>query len=101
MTVKLASSLPDGEANGLESIAGDLIRRPSSMRLVVALVDTKTLTTDMDTGAVVPTARVCRVEPITRSDDSRRPLLTAPRASSFARRSDWPAERQRMCRRGR
>lgn len=69
MTVKLTGSLPEGEANGLKALREDLIRDPMDLRLVVVLIDTNSLTTDMDSGDVIPTARVRRIEPITRGDD--------------------------------
>lgn len=69
MTVKLASTLPEGESNGLVSLVEHLINSPADLTLCVALVDTKRLTTDMDTGDVVPTARVRRIEPIGDDED--------------------------------
>lgn len=59
---KLASSLPNG--NGLNAIAPQLVDDPHRQHLVVALVDCKLTTTDNDTGEVVPTARVRRIEVI-------------------------------------
>ena len=38
---KLASALPKGESNGLEALARELIDSPSSVHVVVALVDCK------------------------------------------------------------
>ena len=65
---KLASSLPGGDANGLTSIARDLIDSPHDVHVVVALVDCKKITTDNDSGEVVPTARVRRIEVIGEAD---------------------------------
>lgn len=61
---KLASSLPNGEANGLPALARDLIDNPNQVHVVVALVDCKSVTTDTDTGDITPTARIRRIEPI-------------------------------------
>ena len=65
---KLASSLPGGDANGLVSIARELIDSPHDVHVVVALVDCKKITTDNDSGEVVPTARVRRIEVIGETD---------------------------------
>jgi len=61
---KLASSLPQGDANGLVAIARALIDEPRRVHVVVALVDCKKTTTDNDSGEIVPTARIRRVEAI-------------------------------------
>lgn len=61
---KIASALPGGDANGLTAIARDLIDNPHAIHVVVALVDCKRTTTDNDSGEVVPTARIRRVEVI-------------------------------------
>jgi len=65
---KLAGSLPGGDANGLTAIARDLIDNPHEIHVVVALVDCKRITTDNDSGEVVPTARIRRVEVIGDND---------------------------------
>ena len=65
---KLAGSLPGGDANGLTAIARDLIDSPHEIHVVVALVDCKRITTDNDSGEVVPTARIRRVEVIGEND---------------------------------
>lgn len=65
---KLASSLPAGEGNGLDAIATELIEDPHDIHVVVALVDCKKTTTDYDSGDVIPTARIRRVEPIDADD---------------------------------
>lgn len=68
MTVKLAGTLPDGERNGLTQITADLVTAPTQLHVVVAVVDCKRITTDLDTGDVVPTARVRRVEVVLDAD---------------------------------
>jgi hypothetical protein len=65
---KIASTLPGGDANGLVAIARALIDTPHDVHVVVALVDCKKTTVDNDSGEVVPTARVRRIEVITEAD---------------------------------
>lgn len=65
---KLASGLPQGEGNGLTALARQLIDGPHDIHVVVALVDCKKITTDNDTGEIVPTARIRRIEAITVED---------------------------------
>lgn len=66
---KIASSLPGGDANGLTSIARQLIDSPHDIHVVVALVDCKRITTDNDSGEVVPTARIRRIEALVDPED--------------------------------
>ena len=54
---KLASALPKGEANGLNALSRKLTDEPEAVHVVIALVDCKSITTDVDTGDVEPTAR--------------------------------------------
>lgn len=61
---KLASSLPGGDANGLTAIARDLIENPHQVHVVLALVDCKRSAVDHDSGEIIPTARIRRVEVI-------------------------------------
>ena len=65
---KLASSLPGGDANGLTAIARQLIDTPHDVHVVIGLVDCKRITTDMDNGEIVPTARIRRIEVIGKND---------------------------------
>lgn len=67
---KIASTLPGGDANGLIAIARDLIDSPHEIHVVVALVDCKRTTTDNDSGEVVPTARIRRIEVVADQDKS-------------------------------
>lgn len=71
MSAKLSSSLPKGEANGLAAIARQLAERPEDVHVLLVLVDCSRITTDTDTGDVVPTARVRRVEAISDPADGR------------------------------
>jgi hypothetical protein len=65
---KLASGLPSGDGNGLAAIERDLIDTPHNIHVVVALVDCKKTSTDNDTGEIVATARIRRIEAITEDD---------------------------------
>jgi hypothetical protein len=64
MSANLAGALPQGEANGLAAITRDLIENPNQVHVVIALVDCSKITQNTDTGDVVPTARIRRVEAI-------------------------------------
>lgn len=61
---KLSSRLPDGDGNGLNSITRQLIDAPHQVHVVIGLVDCMRQTTDTDSGEVIPTARLRRVEVI-------------------------------------
>lgn len=65
---KLASALPQGTANGLDSIATALVDNPHQVHAVIALIDCKKTTTDNDTGEVEPTARIRRIEALSGED---------------------------------
>jgi hypothetical protein len=65
---KLASGLPAGDGNGLTAIERSLIDEPHSIHVVVALVDCKKTSTDNDTGEIIATARIRRIEAITEDD---------------------------------
>lgn len=67
-SVKLSGSLPAGPANGLGSIASDMVDHPHDLRPVIVLIDCNELRTDTDTGEVVPRGRIRRIEPIPPSD---------------------------------
>jgi len=62
--IKLAARLPDGLRNGL--LAGDVVEKfltdPAAVQIAVLTLDTKSITTELDTGTQVPTARVLAVE---------------------------------------
>lgn len=66
--IKFTSALPKGEANGLSAIVPDLVDNPTGFKVVMAIVDCKSITTDSDTGEIVPTARIRRIEAITGND---------------------------------
>lgn len=65
---KLNTSLPKGEGNGLPALARTLIDDPQRVNVIIALVDCQTTTTNNDTGEIIPTARIRRIEPIVDGD---------------------------------
>lgn len=65
---KLSGKLPEGSANGLDRISSELVDQPHKIHVVLALVDCKSLATNVDSGEVVPTARIRRVEVVVRDD---------------------------------
>jgi len=76
---KLRGTLPKGEANGLDSIARDLVHHPDDPVVVIAVIDCHKIVTDVDTGEVEPTARILRIERLLSSDlsDAERLLRRA------------------------
>jgi hypothetical protein len=72
LSAKLSSGLPEGEANGLAAIASDLVNVPEKVHVVIALVDCSQITSKVDSGDVIPTARVRRIEAITDPEDGHR-----------------------------
>lgn len=68
MTIKIAGKLPDGDANGLAGLAGDLCDNPHKVHVVIMLVDCKQVLVDQDSGEHIPTARIRRAERIRRED---------------------------------
>lgn len=66
--IKLAGALPRGHANGLGPIVMDLINHPDRYKVALVIIDCKKVETDTDTGEIIPTARIRRVEAITGSD---------------------------------
>lgn len=65
---KISTSLPKAEANGLVVIHRDLVQHPHRLHAAVVLLDCKRTTTDNDTGEVIPTARIRRIEVIDGED---------------------------------
>lgn len=72
MSAKMAGKLPAGEANGLAAIASEMLDNPEKVHVVIALVDCSKITTDTDSGDVVPTARIRRIEAIKDPADGKR-----------------------------
>lgn len=62
---KLSASLPNNsDENGLDSLNAPMVRKPTDEHLVIAVLDCKTVTTDVDTGFEIATARILRIEPL-------------------------------------
>jgi hypothetical protein len=72
MSANLNGALPSGEANGLAAIARELVDNPNKVHVVIALVDCSKITTKTDSGDVIPTARIRRIEAIKDGEDGRR-----------------------------
>lgn len=68
MTAKIGGGLPKGDHNGLGPILRELIDHPHRLHVVLAIVDCKSINTDNDTGEIVPTARIRRIEAVTPAD---------------------------------
>ncbi|KFU80993.1 Ftsk gamma domain-containing protein [Amycolatopsis lurida] len=62
MSVSLSGRLPKDDKNGLGMISSTLVEDSASTHLIVAVVNCATVTTNMDTGEVIPTARIVAVE---------------------------------------
>lgn len=72
MSAKLGSRLPEGSANGLSAIADGMVEEPDRVWVIVALIDTAKLTHNVDSGDIVPTARIRRIEAITDLPDGHK-----------------------------
>lgn len=62
--VKLKSSLPPGELNGLCAIAADAASHPSRVRLVVGLVEVPEVRKNIRKGFTEPVFEVAHIEPL-------------------------------------
>lgn len=75
MTVSLSASLPTGDYNGLGALACHLVADPpGTMHVIVALVDCAQITTKVDSGATVPTARIRAIEGFRGTSDDAQDL---------------------------
>ncbi|HTF52193.1 MAG TPA: hypothetical protein VK735_32520 [Pseudonocardia sp.] len=70
MSVKISSSLPIGDTNGLTAISAQLCDNPEAVHVAVVLLDCSQITTNTDNGDVVPTARIRAIEPIAQTSDA-------------------------------
>lgn len=86
---KLSSSLPkEYEDDGLGSINIDLVKRPTDTQMVVAMIDCKSVTRDIDTGIDVATARILHIEPLREHEaDQARELLQNAQERRTGRRA--------------
>lgn len=64
----LSGALPKGDANGLGPIVRDLIDQPHRFHVVLAILDCSKVTTNNDTGEVIPVARIRRIEVVLKDD---------------------------------
>lgn len=70
MSVNLAGALPKASTNGLGRIAGALIDNPDQVQIAIVLLDSPKMTTNNDTGEVIPTARVRAIEPLVTTESA-------------------------------
>lgn len=75
---KLVGSLPSGDSNGLHIISQALVEDTEALHVVVAVLKTKKITTDVDTGDVEATAKIVRIE-VVNPDPSTGDLEAAQR----------------------
>lgn len=66
--MKLAGALPKGQANGLALLDHVVNQDPETRHVVIAILSTKKLTTDIDSGDVEAAMRIDRVERILPAD---------------------------------
>ena len=67
MTVSVSATFKkdEREYNGMEGIREDLIAKPLERHVIVAVIETIRLSTDVrDGGTITPTVRLCNVEPV-------------------------------------
>ncbi len=62
MSVSLSGRLPKDDKNGIGMIGAALLDNPTSTHLVVAVVTTEKVTTNIESGEVIPTARIVAIE---------------------------------------
>lgn len=62
MSVKLSGSLPADDRNGIARIAAALVDNPTQGHWIVALVDCTDINQKVESGDVVPTARIRAIE---------------------------------------
>ncbi len=72
--MKLGSSLPKDDRNGLDALTGPVLRDPAKKHVILALVDARAITTDVDTGAEIPTLRIHAIEAFARDSEMGREL---------------------------
>jgi hypothetical protein len=65
---KIVGNLPSGDANGLHIISRALVNDTEAHHVVVAVLKTKKITTDVDSGDVEATAKIVRIEVVDPQD---------------------------------
>jgi hypothetical protein len=88
----VSGSLPKGEANGLAPAIPMLIEQPHRYQVVMAIIDCSKITTDNDSGDVIPTARIRRIEVVLRSDLSTAEQLMRRSLESRSGRTMLPLD---------
>lgn len=67
--MKLSSALPEGIDNGLAAILNEVIADPERDYLICGIVTGHKLTTDVESGDVVPTVKIVQIEAVTDVED--------------------------------
>ncbi len=83
--MKLSSALPEGIDNGLTAILRDVITDPEKDYLIVGIVTGHKLTTDVESGDVVPTVKIVQIEAIT--DDAEGTVVQRALSKARAKRT--------------
>lgn len=61
---KILGKLPDGDSNGLHVLSQRLIDQPGEHHVIIAVIKTKSITTDTESGDQEATARLLRLEAV-------------------------------------
>jgi hypothetical protein len=69
-TVKLAGGLPDGDKNGLGTLAPAMVNEPKATHVAIVLLDCSRLMTNVDDESVLPVARIRAIEPVKAGPDA-------------------------------
>ena len=67
----MSGKLPAGDGNGLVAIESQLVRDDNQVYVAIALIDSKTVTIDKDSGDRVAKVRVRRIEVVSRPAGSK------------------------------
>lgn len=62
MSVTLSGNLPADDRNGFGAISAALVDEPEAVHVVIALVDCTKITTKVESGEIIPTARIRAIE---------------------------------------
>lgn len=63
-----SGALPKGDANGLGPAVRGLIDEPHRYHVIIGIIDCAKVTTNNDTGEIIPTARIRRIEVVLAGD---------------------------------
>lgn len=89
---KIGATLPKGDANGLGPAVRILLDEPHHLQVVLAIIDCKKITTDNDSGEIIPTARIRRIEVVLPGDLSAAEQLMRRALEKRAGRSVLPLD---------